>query len=158
VILLLESDGTSYIGPIFFGLWVAVIALFVFVVIPKSDRKRIREHIDSHGGKVIEILSDWFGAGGRSAKAYDVTYISRTGQRVIAKCITSMTSGVQWLSDRPLESDMEPAEVADESGPPESSGLSEPIDCIECGAKMLGEKMRCPQCGWSYQETKFTGR
>jgi hypothetical protein len=101
-------------GPLLFiVLWIAGIATLVFVLIPKADRKRIREHVDSHGGKVIEILSDWFGAGGRSARAYDVTYISRNGQRVTAKCITSMTSGVQWLSDKPPESQMESLEVAD---------------------------------------------
>ena len=104
MILLLEGDGTSYIGPIFFGLWIAGIFVFVFIVIPKMDRQRIREHIDSHGGKVIEISSDWFAGGGRSARTYDVTYTSRNGQRVTAKCITSMTSGVQWLIDKPPSS------------------------------------------------------
>lgn len=143
--------------PIFVVVWIAGIIILVFVLIPKADRKRIREHIDSHGGKIIEILSDWFGAGGRSTRAYDVTYISRNGQRVTAKCITSMTSGVQWLSDKPPESAMEPAEVADESGRDEASELSEPIDCIECGAKIPAGQMRCPQCGWSYQGIKFLG-
>jgi hypothetical protein len=139
-------------GPLLFiALWIAGIATLVFVLIPKADRKRIREHVDSHGGKVIEILSDWFGAGGRSARAYDVTYISRNGQRVTAKCITSMTSGVQWLSDKPPESQMESLEVAEETGRPETSGRSEAIDCIECGAKIPAEKTRCPQCGWSYR-------
>jgi hypothetical protein len=107
VILLLEGGGTSNIGPILFALWIAVIALFAFVVIPKMDRQRIREHIDSHGGKVIEILSDWFSASGRSARTYDVTYMNRNGQRVTAKCITSMTSGVQWLTDKPPDSSTE---------------------------------------------------
>jgi len=101
VILLLEGDGTSYIGPIFFGLGIAAFVAIVFVAIPKMDRQRIRENIDSHGGKVIEILSVWFAGSGRSARTYDVTYMSRNGQRVTAKCITSMTSGVQWLIDKP---------------------------------------------------------
>ena len=105
MILLLEGDGTSYIGPIFFGAWIAAIFLFVFVVIPKMDRQRIREHIDSHGGKVIEILSDWFAASGRSARMYEVTYLTRNDERITAKCITSMTSDVQWISDRPPGSD-----------------------------------------------------
>jgi hypothetical protein len=105
VILLLESDGTSYIGPIFFGSWIAAIILFVFVVIPKMDRQRIREHIDRHGGKVIEIRSDWFAATGRSARTYEVTYLTRNSDRITAKCITSMISDVQWISDRPPESD-----------------------------------------------------
>jgi hypothetical protein len=111
VILLLEEDGTSYFGPIFFVFWAAVIVLFVFVVIPKMDRQRIRENIDSHGGKVIEILSVWFAGSGRSARTYDVTYINRNGQRVTAKCITSMTSGVQWLIDKPPGSGTESSDL-----------------------------------------------
>jgi hypothetical protein len=91
----------SDIGPIFFVLWIAGLVIFVFVVIPKMDRQRIREHIDSHGGKIIEILSDWFAACGRSARTYDVTYLTRKGERITATCITSMTRGVQWISDRP---------------------------------------------------------
>ena len=145
MILLLEGDGTSYLGPIFFGFWVVVIVLFVFVAIPKMDRQRISENIDSHGGKVIEILSVWFAGNGRSARTYDVTYMSRNGQRVTAKCITSMTSGVQWLIDKPPGSDMETSEAA------EGSGRSEAIDCIACGAKIPARETRCPHCGWSYK-------
>jgi len=111
MILLLEGDETSYIGPIFFGLWIAGIVVFIFIAIPKMDRQRIREHIDSHGGKVIEILSDWFAGGGRSARTYDVIYMSRNGQRVSAKCITSMTSGVQWLIDKPPGSGTESSDL-----------------------------------------------
>ena len=111
MILLLEGDGTSYLGPIFFGFWVVVIVLFVFVAIPKMDRQRISENIDSHGGKVIEILSVWFAGNGRSARTYDVTYMSRNGQRVTAKCITSMTSGVQWLIDKPPGSGTESSDL-----------------------------------------------
>ena len=142
--MILLGDGTSYIGPIFFGSWIAAIVLFVFVVIPKMDRQRIREHIDSHGGKVIEILSDWFAASGRSARTYEVTYLTHNGERITAKCITSMTSDVQWISDRPPGSDRVTRQVAEEPGP------SEEIDCVECGAKIPAEQTRCPQCGWSY--------
>ena len=119
--------------------------LFVFVVIPRMDRQRIREHIDNHGGKVIEILSDWFAASGRSARTYEVTYLTHNGERITAKCITSMTSDVQWISDRPPGSDRATPKVAEESG------SSEAIDCIECGAKIPAEKTRCPHCGWSYR-------
>jgi hypothetical protein len=107
VIVLLDGDGTSYIGPIFFGLGIAGFFTVIFVAIPRMDRQRIRENIDSHGGKVIEILSDWLAGGGRSARSYNVTYLSRNGQRVTARCITNMTSGVQWLIDKPPGSDTE---------------------------------------------------
>ena len=111
MILLLEGDGTSYAGPILFGFWIVAIVLFVFVVNPKMDRQRIREHIDSHGGKVIEIVSAWFAGNGRAGRTYDVTYMSRTGQRVTAKCITNMTSGVQWLIDKPPGSGTESSDL-----------------------------------------------
>jgi hypothetical protein len=88
-------------GLIFFVLWIPGLIIFIFVVIPKMDRQRIREHIDSHGGKVIETESVWFRSSGRYGRTYDVTYITRRGERITAKCITSMTSGVQWMSDRP---------------------------------------------------------
>ena len=92
-------------GPIFIVLWMAGIAILVFVVIPKMDRQRIREHIDSHGGKIIDIESVWFRGSGRYGRTYDVTYMSRQGGRITATCMTSMVRGVQWVSDRPPGSD-----------------------------------------------------
>jgi hypothetical protein len=79
---------------------IAFLALVLFVI-PKLDRQRIREHIENHGGKVIEILRGWGAWGSRSARTYEVTYMTSKGERVTATCVTSMMRGVQWLSDRP---------------------------------------------------------
>jgi hypothetical protein len=123
-----------------------ILALAVPVLLPwvggRFDRKRIREHVEAHGGKVIDILRHWFGGvGSRYLSAYDVTYMTRHGKRVTATCVTSMTSGVQWVSDRPPGSVMEHSEETE---------AAESIGCLQCGAKIPAGRTRCPHCGWSY--------
>jgi hypothetical protein len=130
------------------------IAIFAFVVTPKLDRDRIREHIEGHGGKVIEILRVW-GWGSRYDRAYKVSYATARGKRVTATCRTSMWRGVYWVNDRPpglLAGENESDEssmsyVAGEPGPPE------PVQCLSCGATIPANKVSCPQCGWSYRES-----
>jgi hypothetical protein len=92
----------SNLSALLFFLWAIAILTLVLFVLPTLDRNRIREHVESNGGHVVEILRDWFGGfGGRSARTYDVTYITRQGERITAKCITGMMSGVQWVTTRP---------------------------------------------------------
>lgn len=55
-------------GHILFALAAFVVGIHLLFVIPKLDRQHIREHIKSHGGKVIEILRGWFAWGSRSAR------------------------------------------------------------------------------------------
>ena len=87
-----------------FFLAIAILS-FVLFVVPRLDRNRIREHVESNGGRVIEILRDWFGGfGSRYARTYDVTYVTRHGERITAKCITGMMSGVKWMTSRPPDS------------------------------------------------------
>lgn len=137
-------------GPIFFVVSASAFAVLILFVIPKLDRQRIREQIETHGGKVIEILRDWFAWGRGSARHYDVTYVTRSGERITATCMTSMMSGVQWVSNRPPGSDMRAAAAVEEMEP---SKETEPIDCIQCGAKMPAGEVRCTQCGWSYKSS-----
>jgi hypothetical protein len=93
------------LSALLFLLWAIAMLTLVLFVLPRLDRNRIREHVESNGGKVIEILRDWFsGFGGRSARTYDVTYITRQGERITAKCKTGMMNGVQWVADRSPES------------------------------------------------------
>jgi hypothetical protein len=101
-------------------LFLAVAAVIVPLFVGrKLDRRRIHEHVEANGGKVIDVARRWFGGrgGGRYMNAYDVTYKSRDGKRVTATCITSMTRGVYWISDRPPDGmeTSEEAEAADES-------------------------------------------
>jgi len=134
----------SDIGPVILVILAASLIIFTLFVAPKYDRRRIREHIEANGGKVIEILRDWFGGdGGRYRRTYDVTYKTRHGERITATCVTSMTSGVRWVSDRPPGSGTETSK---------ESQATEPIDCVQCGAKIPGGKRRCAHCGWSYEQ------
>lgn len=108
----------------------------------KFDRERIRENIEASGGKVIDIERRRLGGvGAKYMRTFDVTYTTRHGKRVEASCITSMTRGVAWVSNHPPGS------------APGSLAEREPIECLECGAKISAGEMRCPQCGWSYKGT-----
>ncbi|SRR5579864_2209512 len=76
-------------------------------VIPRFDRARIREHIEEHGGKVVEIIrAPWHGYD----RGYKVTYMTSRGKQVKATCRTDL-NGVYWISDCP------PDLFADESKP-----------------------------------------
>jgi hypothetical protein len=77
-----------------------LVTVLSFVLRFKLDRDRIRENIESHGGKVIEIVRTW-GFRERYNRAYEVFYITASGQRVKASCKTSMWSGVYWVNDHP---------------------------------------------------------
>jgi hypothetical protein len=78
--------------------------------------------------------------------------LTHNGERITAKCITSMTSDVQWISDRPPGSDRATPKVAEESG------SSEAIDCIECGAKIPAEKRAAHTVDGATEEIKFLDR
>jgi hypothetical protein len=112
----------------------------------KFDRERIRENIEASGGRVINIERRRLGGvGAKYMRTFDVTYTTRHGKRVEASCITSMARGVAWVSNHP------PGDV------PGSRAEQEPIECLECGAKIPAGKMRCPHCGWSYKTTVDQG-
>jgi hypothetical protein len=115
----------------------------------KFDRERIRENIEASGGRVINIERRRLGGvGAKYMRTFDVTYTTRHGKRVEASCITSMARGVAWVSNHPPGISVEDFE---ERGP------AEPIECLECGAKIPSGEMRCPHCGWSYKTTVDQG-
>lgn len=85
-----------------FGIfWVVVVCL----LLDRADRKRIVQHIEGNGGRVIEILRAW-GRGTRNERAYDVSFINSSGTRISAVCRSSM-SGVYWISNLPPDHDEE---------------------------------------------------
>jgi hypothetical protein len=131
------------------GAFLALI-MGAIVVIPyvlgRYDRERIREHVESTGGTVIDIDRTWF-RGGRNLREYLVTYKTRDGKSHVEKCVTSMMRGVRWLSDRPPGSG---GEIGTEPKIDEP-GIMEPIECLQCGVKIPREEMKCPHCGWSYK-------
>jgi hypothetical protein len=76
--------------------------IFMVVMSAKFDRERIQENIEASGGKIIEIERRRLaGVGGKNMRTFDVTYTTRHGKLVEASCITSMSRGVIWLSNRP---------------------------------------------------------
>ena len=88
---------------------ILVVALILSLnVMPKFDRARIREHIEEHGGKVVEIIRV-LGTG--YDRGYKVAYVTPRGEQVKAVCKTSLRSGVYWVSGRP------PGLFADENEP-----------------------------------------
>jgi hypothetical protein len=132
----------SDIGSIVIFFLVMGGAIFILLMKGKFDRERIQENIEASGGKVIDIERRRLGGvGGRYMRTFDVTYTTRHGRRVEASCITNMTRGVIWVSNHPP------------GGAPGSLAEKEPIECLECGAKIPAGKMRCQHCGWSYKGT-----
>jgi hypothetical protein len=67
------------------------------------DRDRIREYVESGGGKVLDIKWNPFGPGwfGSSERVYDVRYQTRDGQIHTSTCKTSAYSGVYWTGPTP---------------------------------------------------------
>ena len=65
-----------------FVVWMGALLVLVMFVWPRMDRQRIRENVEAHGGKVIDIDSVWLRAAGRYGGTYDVTHTSRQGRRI----------------------------------------------------------------------------
>jgi ribosomal protein L40E len=124
-----------------------IVMIVVYVVSDRFDRERIREQIESHGGRILNISWNPFGSGWpatRSARLYDVRYRTHHGEIVSATCATSWTSGVCWLRDKPPGF----GDIAQSS-----TTAAEAIACLRCGAKIPARGTHCPKCGWSYQSS-----
>jgi len=80
-----------------------VIGLGIRWVAGSFDRDRIREYVESAGGKVLEITWNPFGPGwfGSRERIYDVRYQTRHGQIHTGTCKTSAYSGVYWTGNEP---------------------------------------------------------
>ena len=110
----------------------------------KLDHRRITENVIENGGEVLRIaLHSSSRIGNRSDKVYDVAFKTRAGKRITTLCMTSVSSGVIWISDKPPENGVE---ISDGPEPIEST------NCLQCGAKISPDVSHCPQCGWSYKE------
>jgi hypothetical protein len=135
----------SDLSSVFYLALIAAIGIFALVVSPKLDRNRIRENIEEHGGKVLEISKVWEWTR-HYDRCYEVSYLTPRGKSVNATCRTNMWRGVYWINDRP------PGLFSGDSvlseGP---SGTAEPIQCLDCGTTIPANKPSCPRCGWSYR-------
>jgi len=106
----------------------------------RVDRQRIRQHVEESGGTVLDIVTEspwgWRWNWSRD-RTYQVTYRTNHGKVITATCGTSMSSGVYWRRYAPPGIDLRESQT-------------EPIDCLECGAKIPARQARCPKCGWGY--------
>jgi hypothetical protein len=67
------------------------------------DHQRIRDYIQSHGGRVLSCAWSPFGRGWfgeKSDRIYEVSYLDKDGNQHQATCKTSMWTGVYWTEDR----------------------------------------------------------
>jgi hypothetical protein len=117
-----------------------ILVIGIRVWFDRLDRERIREHVESRGGKILNISWNPFGNGwpDRSARFYEVRYRTHRGRIVTAKCTISRSSGINWLREAP-------------PGLPHAiEALAEPIACLGCGKQIPAQKTDCQHCGWSY--------
>jgi hypothetical protein len=80
-----------------------VVGIVLWVAAMSFDKDRIRDYIQSRGGRVISI--DWapFGKGWfgeKSDRIYEVVYYDAEGLQHLATCKTSLFTGVYWTEDR----------------------------------------------------------
>lgn len=116
-------------------------ALVARLVAGRLDRERIREYIESAGGRVLNIVWNPTGPGwlGSSERIYDVTYETRGGEVLTATCKTTLTSGVYWTGQAA------PSGLIENSPTKPVSG--EAIHCAKCGSKLESQQLYCPSCG-----------
>lgn len=84
--------------PLFIGL-----AIVIRLAAGGLDHDRIREYVESRGGRLIEagwapFGPGWFGE--KSDRIYAVRYLDRDGNEHEAHCKTGMWTGVYFTEDR----------------------------------------------------------
>ena len=84
-------------------IWIPLLISFVLIVVRvlsgRLDKERIKKHIGSRGGQLIEARWDPFGPGwyGESInRIYLTRYIDRDGNQHKVHCKTSLWSGVYF--------------------------------------------------------------
>jgi hypothetical protein len=135
-LLAVFESGHSY------PLWLIGIMIVWRILMDPLDRTRIRENISSSGGKVIDISWNPFGKGWlgeRNARIYEVKYTNKDGKVITATCKTSIITGIYWSGDAaPLDF---------------SAKAAEPTKCLSCGGSIPADLVRCPKCGWTFNES-----
>jgi hypothetical protein len=91
-----------------------IVAILFRVGAGSMDHDRLREYVESRGGKVIDsnwapLGPGWFGE--KSDRIYQVRYIDRDGNEHEAYAKTSMWTGVYFTEDRIVDYAKKPIDV-----------------------------------------------
>jgi hypothetical protein len=87
-------------------LYALVIGLTIRVVMHFVDKSRIKDEIESKGGRVISIAWNPFARGWffeKNERHYEVTYVDRSGSTISTTCKTSLFTGLYWAEGPNLE-------------------------------------------------------
>jgi hypothetical protein len=92
-------EGLFFLIPIA----IVVLALLIRLAAGGLDHDRVREYVESRGGKIIEsnwspFGPGWFGE--KSDRIYAVRYLDKDGNEHQAHCKTSMWTGVYFTQDQ----------------------------------------------------------
>jgi hypothetical protein len=80
-----------------------IIAIVVRLAAGGLDQDRVRQYVESRGGKLIEASWEPFGPGWfgeKSDRIYAVRYLDGAGHEHQAHCKTSLWTGVYFTEDR----------------------------------------------------------
>lgn len=100
-------DGFFLLIPVFI-----VIAIVVRLAAGGMDHDRVKQYVETRGGKVLNSKWSPFGPGWfgeKSDRLYNVRYLDKDGNEHEAHCKTSMWTGVYFTEDRIVNYAEQPA-------------------------------------------------
>src|SRR5687767_12772414 len=82
---------------------IIILGIVCWIVARAMDGDRVKEYVESRGGKLLEknwapFGKGWFGE--KNDRIYEVRYVDKDGNEHRATCKTSLWSGVYWTEDR----------------------------------------------------------
>lgn len=124
------NDSANFIVVVIF------VALAIRVVMHFVDKSRIKDEVESKGGRVISIswnplARGWFFEKGE--RHYEVSYVDRSGGTISTTCKTSLFTGIYWAEGPNLEE-------------PRPRFMAR-YRCSGCGYALSVEWRACPNCG-----------